>query len=1291
MFHRFRHAAFITTTAILAGSASAQVQANAQITYQRAIESHLNTGNETLDLLGIGTDPDDGTTFLVCKTNTQADCPSPDNIHIYRHDTSSNTWVFEDAIDHPGFVSPNFVEVRGDTIAIGQSFSPGNIGNDGTDIYRRNANGWAHEAFIRPADNNVGDYFGASVSIDQDILAVGAPQEGDDPRASQIGPGSVYVFQRINNTWTQIDKVTSDDGSDGDDFGRNIKIRATTDGWRLIVGAPDHSTDPSDFNLAGAVYAFQHINGTTTQLNSVARSTNQLAVGDFGSDGIGFDSEIAAVVDQDSIWSYRFDPVSGLQPIGPLFSNDTLSAPVVENRTILVSDPSGSLANATEPNLTRIHEDLQGNWVTTHFPRPPQFVDDDLFGSHIAFNGTLIAAGVPGLDLDVPNAGGVWTQTTGPNTYPTTLLLEGVGSANAHLAESIAADGEWIALGSPGATSDCIGIPTGSVRMLRASGPDWITTQVIIPPPSTPGGEFGHALSLHNDTLAISIPGYQASPTEDPVGAVLLYKRTGSTWIHTHNIYGQFPGAGFGAAIALENNDLIIAQPNHNGSGSISHYHRNSQGQWITGITTNAPGLTPGARFGHALSLHNGTLLVGAPHNQNESGSVYAFTLTNNTLTFNQTLTVPGAQTNAQAGWAIAQSDTHAFIGLPYQGTLPGFQFPGQLAIIPKSGNTFGPGTSEFDPFGLGTGFGSSIAANNALLAVSSHDPGHEAIRLFADSGSGFQFLQSVLSPTNAQDSSFGSSVALVAQSIVIGAPNESTPIVTQGGRAHLFDIELRYTVPECDQGMLDDRVQWVQDDAPNSGEWFAKSIAVDQGFAIAGVPYDHYSYTYNGNTVNANNTGKAVIFQRTAPRTWTPVATFRGNNIESSPPPGIQTDWHGWAVDIKHNTAAAGGTQAYDESTNLRSGSVQIYERTLTGWSRTIELFPSNNSIQGSDQILEFGASVDFDSTSNLLAIGAANSRIGGVTGTGAGFVYERVGDQWLESNQLSPPTALFADHDGLSIAVEESWLALGSPDNDTYTGGAVHMFQRTAPGLWVFHSSLHIPNISTSARFGASVELDRSDIGLTLIVGAPNTADGFVNSVGAAYAFVLDPIASQWNLFQELRPELPRTSTSYGTSVVIDHNSIAVGGPYIQNPNAIGTQWTGGVEVYNLDANTGQFTRRILIRSDPPEWGTANGWGSSVGLSGGNVLLGSNLADGEPFDPANVNRSWGAFIAYDIICVPDCRVDLNNDGTLDFFDISLFLANVSAQDPSADFNGDSMIDFFDISAFLTEFALGC
>jgi len=69
--------------------------------------------------------------------------------------------------------------------------------------------------------------------------------------------------------------------------------------------------------------------------------------------------------------------------------------------------------------------------------------------------------------------------------------------------------------------------------------------------------------------------------------------------------------------------------------------------------------------------------------------------------------------------------------------------------------------------------------------------------------------------------------------------------------------------------------------------------------------------------------------------------------------------------------------------------------------------------------------------------------------------------------------------------------------------------------------------------------------------------------------------------------------------------------------------------------------------------------------------------------------NGTIGVFVA-----TPNtntCVADFNGDGTLDFFDISAFVASFVAMEPSADLNGDGLINFFDVSAFVSAYASGC
>ena len=70
----------------------------------------------------------------------------------------------------------------------------------------------------------------------------------------------------------------------------------------------------------------------------------------------------------------------------------------------------------------------------------------------------------------------------------------------------------------------------------------------------------------------------------------------------------------------------------------------------------------------------------------------------------------------------------------------------------------------------------------------------------------------------------------------------------------------------------------------------------------------------------------------------------------------------------------------------------------------------------------------------------------------------------------------------------------------------------------------------------------------------------------------------------------------------------------------------------------------------------------------------------------------AWGPAVGF--VLIPRdgaCRVDLDGDGELTFFDFLAFQNLFAAGDPRADFTGDGVLDFFDFLAFQNEFAAGC
>ncbi|MAO22456.1 MAG: hypothetical protein CMJ25_17050 [Phycisphaerae bacterium] len=81
----------------------------------------------------------------------------------------------------------------------------------------------------------------------------------------------------------------------------------------------------------------------------------------------------------------------------------------------------------------------------------------------------------------------------------------------------------------------------------------------------------------------------------------------------------------------------------------------------------------------------------------------------------------------------------------------------------------------------------------------------------------------------------------------------------------------------------------------------------------------------------------------------------------------------------------------------------------------------------------------------------------------------------------------------------------------------------------------------------------------------------------------------------------------------------------------------------------------------------------------------------DGSTFAATGFHLSTGDLRTVIINTNAACIADMNGDGVLDFFDVSAFIAALTAQDASADLNDDGQFNFFDVSEFLSAFAAGC
>ena len=136
------------------------------------------------------------------------------------------------------------VAAQGDVVVAG---APGDKASgdgdpDGGDgaayVFRFDGSAWAQEAKLVSNHSANGDRMGESIAIDGDVIVVGAP--GYDQLATDTG--AAYVFRHVLGLWFLEQRLTAADANAGDDFGASVAV----DGDLIAIGAPRDNQGASD-------------------------------------------------------------------------------------------------------------------------------------------------------------------------------------------------------------------------------------------------------------------------------------------------------------------------------------------------------------------------------------------------------------------------------------------------------------------------------------------------------------------------------------------------------------------------------------------------------------------------------------------------------------------------------------------------------------------------------------------------------------------------------------------------------------------------------------------------------------------------------------------------------------------------------------------------------------------------------------------------------------------------------------------------------------------------------------
>ena len=377
-------------------------------------------------------------------------------------------------------------------------------------------------------------------------------------------------------------------------------------------------------------------------------------------------------------------------------------------------------------------------------------------------------------------AGGAWSQQA--------YLKASNARAGAHFGGAVALSVDTLAVGSPTESSGAMGVGgnqadtsaglAGAVYVLARDNGVWTQKAYLKPSANSFNGElFGCSLALSGDTLVVGACG-DPSPTR--------------------GVNGIQSGTSAG------------------GSGAAYVFVRGSLG-WTQQAYLKASNTDVGANFGHCVSIDGETIVVGAwgessaatGVNGNQAdvsapaaGAAYVFVRNGAVWTQQAYLKASNARASASFGTACvvardtlvvsARADSSAATGIDGDGADASATGAGAAYVFERSGGVWSqqaylkasaPGVNKF---------GSAVALSNDTVVVGAMGEsssatginGNQSGASMPDAGAAYLFVRhqskwtqaAYLKATNTRPSSFfGSSVALEAGTIVVGAYGESS------------------------------------------------------------------------------------------------------------------------------------------------------------------------------------------------------------------------------------------------------------------------------------------------------------------------------------------------------------------------------------------------------------------------------------------------------------------------------------------------------------------------------------
>jgi len=600
---------------------------------QKLIASDGLTGDEFGSSVSVNSD-----TCIVGAS--YADAPGADSGAAYAFTRLLGIWTEQQKLTaSDGAAGDEFgisVGLDGETCVIGARWNVnGGIDTGSAYVFLRSFGTWTEQQKLYPKDGASGDRYGTRVGISGDFVVVGSPLDDDTGGSS----GSAYIYFRYNAIWYIQAKYRALDGLANKYFGISISISDTS----IAIGAYG---DGDNGSYAGAAYFFEINDSLIWEYKQKILASDGIAddqlgfsvsvLGDTCVVGAWYEGEAGPLehfgaayiyIKTGDIWIEQ-QKITTLGHQDPAHMNGSLfSWSVALSTDIFMGGcPYDNNGEAWDNGSVFIFTRAGGTWsFSQKIPGPAYSGWGDEFGNSISISGDSCIIGGSGYDnrtgsaFVYTNVGGTWTLQQQLNAFDR-ALNDFFGYASGIYEDTcvVGAYGDEAA--------------TGAAYVYTRTAGVWSFEQKLVASDGLPTDQFGYSVAITEDMIVVGAYGVDALGTGS--GAAYVFTRTAGVWTQTQKLvpYDNAKGDFFGWSVAFDSTtSLAIGARDANNIVTLTgavYLYINSGGTWVESQKLIAPDFVQNHEFGYSVAINDGTLLVGAKHDDDlgaNAGAAYIF------------------------------------------------------------------------------------------------------------------------------------------------------------------------------------------------------------------------------------------------------------------------------------------------------------------------------------------------------------------------------------------------------------------------------------------------------------------------------------------------------------------------------------------------------------------------------------------------------------------------------------------------------------------------------------------